>query len=77
MEITNDRTVLTPVIHQILGLEGVVYPKPGDYAFHILVNEEERTTIPLTLELRKIAPSPSSRLLKNLPVSVSNSVGCR
>jgi hypothetical protein len=34
-------------INQVLGLQGLTLPRPGDYAFHILVNGEEKRAVPL------------------------------
>lgn len=34
-------------INQILGLQGLTFQKSGDYAFHILVNGEEKRAVPL------------------------------
>lgn len=34
-------------INQIVGLQGLAFQNPGDYAFHILVNGEEKRAVPL------------------------------
>lgn len=34
-------------INQILNLQGLTFQKSGDYAFHILVNGEEKRAVPL------------------------------
>ena len=34
-------------INQILVLQGLTLPRPGDYAFHVLVNGDEKRAIPL------------------------------
>lgn len=33
-------------INQVVALEGLAFEKSGDYAFHILVNGEEKRTVP-------------------------------
>jgi hypothetical protein len=43
-------------IPQIIGLNGLVFPKPGDYAFSILVNGEEKTTVAF-----HVLPIPSAK----------------
>lgn len=35
------------IINQVIGIDGLLLRRAGDYAFHILVNEEEKTTVPL------------------------------
>ena len=34
-------------INQVLGLQGLAFPRAGDYAFHIVVNGEEKRAVPL------------------------------
>ncbi len=34
-------------INQTIGLAGVTFPRPGDYAFSILVGDDEKATVPL------------------------------
>jgi hypothetical protein len=42
-------------INQVLALQGLAFPKSGDYAFHILVNGEEKRAVPLLVnEVREI-----------------------
>ena len=36
-------------INQIFPLSGVVFPKAGDYVFHILVNGEPKATVPFAV----------------------------
>ena len=38
-------------IQLILGLPNTVYPEPGDYAFHVLVGQDEKAVVPLSVEL--------------------------
>lgn len=35
--------------NHILNLNNLVFQRPGDYAFHVLVNEEEKKVVPLKL----------------------------
>ena len=35
-----------------LSLANTVYPAPGDYAFHVLVGQDEKAVVPLSVELR-------------------------
>ncbi len=38
-------------IQLILSLPNTVYPAPGDYAFHVLVGQDEKAVVPLSVEL--------------------------
>lgn len=38
---------LTPEVNNIGVFRGVVFPKPGDYSFSVLVNDDEKARIPL------------------------------
>lgn len=42
-----DRPGSKAYINQVVALEGLYFEKSGDYAFHILVNGEEKRTVPL------------------------------
>lgn len=37
------------VVNQILRVTGIVFPRAGEYAFHVLVNGEERGSTPIYL----------------------------
>ena len=39
-------------IIQILRLRDLIFPKPGTYQFSILVDSDEKATLPIELELR-------------------------
>jgi uncharacterized protein DUF6941 len=41
---------LNPEVAHIVNLRGIVIPTPGEYAFSILMNDEERARIPLHVE---------------------------
>jgi len=43
---------------QIIELHGLLFPKPGDFAFSILVNGDEKATARLRVALRESADSP-------------------
>lgn len=41
---------LQSAINEIIILNGLGFPHAGDYSFHILINGEEKTTIPFAVE---------------------------
>jgi hypothetical protein len=41
---------------QIIGLQNVIFEKPGDYQFAILVNGETKKTVPLKVRQRPPRP---------------------
>ena len=41
-------------LNQIVPFKDLVFPQPGDYAFHIIVQGETKTTVPL--EVSKLEP---------------------
>jgi hypothetical protein len=46
-------------IPQIIELNGLQFPKQGDYAFSILVNDEERATVPFRVLPINALPAPN------------------
>lgn len=34
-------------INETIGLAGVTFPRPGDYAFSILIGDDEKATVPI------------------------------
>ncbi len=42
-----------PEINQILKLRDIVFPEPGTYQFSVLVDNDEKGTLPIELELRQ------------------------
>jgi len=44
-------------VHQIFMIQGLVLPRPGGYAFHILVNGEERAVVAFDAVRLESAPS--------------------
>jgi hypothetical protein len=35
------------LIHEAIGLAGLTFPQAGDYAFHILIGDDDKATVPL------------------------------
>src|SRR3990170_2640488 len=44
------------IVNQIFTIQGLGFQHPGDYAFHVLVDKDEKGNIPFTVEL---TPQPS------------------
>ena len=42
-----------PEINQILRLRDLIFPKPGIYQFSILIDNDEKGTLPIEVELRE------------------------
>ncbi|MGH2505068.1 MAG: DUF6941 family protein, partial [Ktedonobacterales bacterium] len=38
---------LAPEVVHIVSVRGITFPKTGDYAFHVLVDSDDKTNIPL------------------------------
>ncbi len=34
-------------MNEAIGLAGIVFPQPGDYAFHVLIGDDEKAAVPL------------------------------
>jgi len=34
-------------INETIGLAGITFPQAGDYAFHILIGDDEKAVVPL------------------------------
>lgn len=59
LQIPQNLPLQQPDIPQILELNNLVLPKQGDYAFHILVNGEDKTRVPFKVA---VLPRPDPEL---------------
>jgi hypothetical protein len=59
---TPPRTGARVNVNALMGFGGLVFPAPGDYAFSILIDGDEKESVPLRVNPPGLPPPPAQQL---------------